>query len=137
MDRGALYIGMDLGTFKTSVAASTGTRDVTYSAVGWPRDHVARAMLGRDVVFGKDIMEHRLALNIVRPFEKGVLKYNEAALPPDRVEKHKEAARLLVAHANAHRDDEPVWQISTEMFESTLALYQRDQDAAERGLRTG
>jgi rod shape-determining protein MreB len=95
---------MDLGTFKTSVASSTGGRDVVFSAVGWPKDHVARTLLGRDVVFGKDIMEHRLALNIVRPFERGVLKYNEqeaAGLSQENMAKHKEAARLLVEHAVA------------------------------------
>ena len=59
MDKGVVYIGMDLGTFKTSVASSAGVRDVVYSAVGWPKDQVARTMLGREVVFGKDITEDR------------------------------------------------------------------------------
>lgn len=102
MDNGIIYIGMDLGTFKTSVASSTGVRDVLHSAVGWPKDHVARTMLGRDLIFGKDIVEHRLALNVIRPFEKGVLKYNDGAIAgvtPEKAEKHKEAARLLVQHA--------------------------------------
>jgi rod shape-determining protein MreB and related proteins len=104
MDKGITYIGMDLGTFKTSIASSTGCRDVVPSAVGWPRDHVARTMLGRDIVFGKDLTEHRLALHVVRPFEKGVLKYNglkETGVRPEEVEKHKQAARLLVEHAVA------------------------------------
>ena len=104
MDKGIVFVGMDLGTFKTSVAASHGVRDVVPSAVGWPRDHVARTMLGRDVVFGKDIIEHRLALNVIRPFERGVLKYNshaDAGLPAEKVEQHKLAARLLVEHAVA------------------------------------
>ena len=104
MDSNIVYVGMDLGTFKTSVASSTGTRDVIPSAVGWPRDHIARAMLGRDVVFGKDVLEHRFAMNVVRPFEKGVLKYNDAdaaGVPLDQIDRHRKAARLLVKHAVA------------------------------------
>ena len=104
MDTTVVHVGMDLGTFKTSVASSTGVRDVLYSAVGWPKDHVARTMLGREVIFGKDIMEHRLALDIVRPFEKGLLKYNSeqgAALSQASMQKHKAAAKLLVEHAVA------------------------------------
>ena len=102
MTKEVVYIGMDLGSFKTSVASSTGLRDVLQTAVGWPRDHFARTLLGRDVVFGKDLIEHRLALNVVRPFEKGVFKYNtikECGLRPEDVKMHQEAARLLVEHA--------------------------------------
>jgi len=104
MQDNIVYIGMDLGTFKTSVVSSTGARDVVHSAVGWPKDHVARALLGRDVVFGKDVVQQRLALNVVRPFERGVLKYvdqTDAKMPKEKVEKHREAARLLVEHAVA------------------------------------
>jgi rod shape-determining protein MreB len=104
MDKDVVFIGMDLGTFKTSVASSTGVREAILSSVGWPRDLIGRTMLGRDVVFGKDVVEHRLALDIVRPFEKGVLKYNDAGaagVPLDQLHRHREAARLLVEHAVA------------------------------------
>src|SRR4051794_2500689 len=104
MDQEVVFIGMDLGTFKTSVASSTGMRDAIPSSVGWPRDHIARTLLGRDVIFGKDVIEHRLALEVVRPFEKGVLKYNtpgEAGVPVEQMQQHREAARLLVEHAVA------------------------------------
>ena len=52
-----------------------------------------------------------------------------------RVPRHlfKFLYRLLVAHTNAHTDAEPVWRISPATFESTLALYQRDQEAFDRG----
>jgi rod shape-determining protein MreB and related proteins len=99
---GIHYIGMDLGTFKTSVASSRGIRDVLPSAVGWPKDHIARTMLGREVVFGKDVIEQRMALKVVRPFEKGVLKYaapKETGLAADQVGVNMVAARLLVEHA--------------------------------------
>jgi hypothetical protein len=54
-----------------------------------------------------------------------------------RVPRHmfKFLYRLFVAHCNAHTDEQPVWKISGERFESTFALYQRDQDAVDRGMR--
>ena len=97
-----VYVGMDLGTFKTSVASSTGYRDVLPTAVGWPKDHIARTMLGRDVVFGKDLTEHRLALDVVRPFEKGALKYVDAAaagMNAKQVEKHALATKLVIEYS--------------------------------------
>jgi rod shape-determining protein MreB and related proteins len=102
MTEKALFIGMDLGTFKTSVVASNGRRDVVYSAVGRPKDHVARALLGRDLIFGSEIIERRLALDVIRPFARGSLKYlgeTESGVAPGDVARHVEAARLLVEHA--------------------------------------
>jgi hypothetical protein len=53
-----------------------------------------------------------------------------------RVPRHlfKFLYRLLVAHCNAHTDESPVWRIPSELFESTLALYRRDQENFDRGL---
>jgi hypothetical protein len=45
--------------------------------------------------------------------------------------------RLLVVHCNSHSDENPVWHISPETFESTLALCLRDQDAFDRGVGAG
>jgi rod shape-determining protein MreB len=106
----ATYIGMDLGTFKTSATSSNGRRAVVQTAVGWPKDHVAKAMLGRDVIFGEDIREHRMALQVVRPFEKGVLKYNDATtcgVDEQQLDHHREAARLIVEHAVALTEPTP------------------------------
>jgi rod shape-determining protein MreB len=99
-----VIVGMDLGTFKTSVASSAGLRDVIPTAVGWPKDHIARTMLGRDVVFGKDLVDHRLALEVVRPFEKGALKFVDASsmgMTEKQVEKHALATRLVIEYAVA------------------------------------
>jgi hypothetical protein len=56
-----------------------------------------------------------------------------------RVPRHlfKFMYRLIVAHCNAYTDEAPNWKISSERFESVLALYTRDQDAFDRGLRAG
>jgi hypothetical protein len=56
-----------------------------------------------------------------------------------RVPRHlfKFLYRLFVAHCNAHTDENPVWQISGETFESVLVIYQRDQDAMDRGMGPG
>jgi rod shape-determining protein MreB and related proteins len=98
---GVLYIGMDLGCYKTSVAATNGTREVVHSIVGWPKDPVSRKMLGKDIVFGDEAVKHRLALETVRPFEKGALKFadNESAgVAPEKVARYKEAAKELVKY---------------------------------------
>ncbi|MCE5301914.1 MAG: hypothetical protein LLF97_02255 [Planctomycetaceae bacterium] len=56
-----------------------------------------------------------------------------------RVPRHlfKFLYRLFTTHCNAHTEDNPEWKISNATFESTLALYQRDQDAFDRGVGAG
>lgn len=61
------------------------------------------------------------------------------ALRTLRVPRHlfKFLYRTFVAHANSHTDENPAWQISSATFESTLALYQKGQDAHDRGAGAG
>ncbi len=61
------------------------------------------------------------------------------ALRTLRVPRHlfKFLYRVFVQHANSHTDENPQWKISSATFESVLALYQRDQDAFDRGLGAG
>ena len=56
-----------------------------------------------------------------------------------RVPRHlfKFIYRLLIAHCNAYTDEAPEWKISSERFETVLALYGRDQDAVDRGMKAG
>jgi rod shape-determining protein MreB len=59
-------------------------------------------MLGRDVIFGEEIWQQQLALDVVRPFRRGALKFTDGAdvgIRPEDIAKHTEAARLLVKHA--------------------------------------
>ena len=56
-----------------------------------------------------------------------------------RVPRHlfKFMYRLFTAHCNAYTEEQPAWKISSATFESALALYQRDQDAFDRGVGAG
>lgn len=56
-----------------------------------------------------------------------------------RVPRHlfKFMYRLITTHCNAYSDADPTWRIPPSTFESVLALYQRDQDAFDRGEGAG
>jgi rod shape-determining protein MreB len=70
-----VYLGVDLGTSRTSITTSTGVRETVWSYVGYPKDHVARKKFGgRDVIFGKEAVDNRMALDLVRPLAGGAIK---------------------------------------------------------------
>lgn len=69
----ALYVGIDLGTSRTSVSASNGTRHTLLSYVGYCRDVVARRRLGKRILIGQEALDNRLALDLVRPLKNGVV----------------------------------------------------------------
>jgi rod shape-determining protein MreB len=97
---GILYVGIDLGTSHTSISASNGVRETVKSVVGYPRDVVSRKLLQKDVLFGQEAIENRLALDIYRPLEKGVIKYSGAAgASNDEVAGNMDAARALIQYA--------------------------------------
>lgn len=56
-----------------------------------------------------------------------------------RVPRHvfKFLYRLLVTHCHAHSAEQPSWVISSQLFETTLAVYQREQATLDRGLTSG
>lgn len=137
MNKDVLYVGMDLGSFKTAVVASNGRRENLLTAVGWPKDHVARAMLGRDVVFGEDLIRQRLAIDVVRPFAKGALKYlshDKAGFPDASLARHKEAARLLVREAVSRLEPPegvPVYGVIGAPSRATIENKQAIMDAVQ------
>jgi len=85
-----LHIGIDLGTSRSAVVASNGKRAWEESYVGWPRDFVAKKMLGKSILFGEEALENRLSVNLVRPLEQGVIR--------DGTIRDEEAVRELVHH---------------------------------------
>lgn len=92
-----LKVGIDLGTSRSSVTASNGERHVVESYVGWPADMVARKVLKKEVLVGRDALENRSMLELFRPLEEGLIKEgssrDEAAV--------KELLRHLLALAGA------------------------------------
>jgi len=74
---GILYLGVDLGTSRTSVSASNGVRETVLSWVGYPKDVVSRKLLQQDVLFGEEALEKRLSLEMFRPLHHGVLKCSD------------------------------------------------------------
>jgi rod shape-determining protein MreB len=85
-----LYIGIDLGTSRSAVAASNGQRHWVESYVGWPKDFVSRKLLGKSILFGAEALQNRMSLNLVRPLEYGVIREGTA--------REEEATRELIHH---------------------------------------
>src|SRR3712207_5152101 len=70
----ALLLGMDVGTSRSSIVSMSGTRKTVETYVGYARDPVSRKMLKTDVLYGKAALDNRLAVDLYRPLEKGVIK---------------------------------------------------------------
>ena len=86
---GRLYVGIDLGTFQSTIASSAGAMHSIETVVGRPKDPVARNFLKRDVLFGADALKNKLACNLYRPMAAGVAQDDDANLA---------AAKAFVSH---------------------------------------
>jgi rod shape-determining protein MreB len=69
-----LKVGIDLGTSRSSVTASNGARHVVESYVGWPADMVARKVLKKEVLVGREALDNRTMVDLFRPLEEGLIK---------------------------------------------------------------
>lgn len=85
-----LLIGIDLGTSRSSISTSEGKRIMVESFVGWPVDMVARKVLKRSVLVGREAIENRTMLDLHRPLEQGLLKEGS--------DKAQQAVRQLLSH---------------------------------------
>src|ERR671922_2603940 len=85
-----LCIGIDLGTSRSSISASNGERHVVDSYVGWPVDMVARKLVKKTVLVGREALDNRSMLDLRRPLELGVIKEGSG--------KDEEAVHELLRH---------------------------------------
>ncbi len=105
-DHGVLYLGIDLGTSRTSVSSSNGVRETIESFVGYPKDPIARKLLKKDVLFGTEAREKRLSLNLYRPLEHGVLKFNaEGEEVPEELRAAQDLVKEIVRQAKPRKDE--------------------------------
>src|SRR5438045_6932252 len=105
MDQGmaedVLLVGIDLGTSRSSIVALNGVRKTVESYVGYPKDAVSRKMLKADVLYGRAALDNRLALELYRPLEKGVIKGTYEGTEggtKDEEKKNLQAAQELIKH---------------------------------------
>lgn len=89
-DDDVLFVGIDLGTSRSSISAGNGTREWIESYVGWPRDFISLQVVGRPVLFGAEALKNRLSLDLCRPLEHGVIK--------EGIEKSEEAVKEIIRH---------------------------------------
>jgi rod shape-determining protein MreB and related proteins len=87
---GDLFVGIDLGTSRSSISTSDGQRHVVESYVGWPVDMVAKKLVKKSVLVGREALDNRPMLDIRRPLERGLLKEGS--------EKDQQAVRQLLSH---------------------------------------
>jgi len=85
-----LFVGIDLGTSRSSISASNGTREWIESFVGWPKDFIAQQVIGKPVLFGAEALEHRLSLDFCRPLERGIIR--------EGIERSDEAVKEIIRH---------------------------------------
>lgn len=82
------YVGIDLGTSRTSVATSTGVRMTVDTVVGYAKDMISKKRLGANYLLGKDAIKNRLALNMIWPMVNGVIQSEDS--------RNLEATRLIM-----------------------------------------
>ncbi|MDW7772723.1 MAG: MamK family actin-like protein [Desulfobulbaceae bacterium] len=85
-----LVVGIDLGTSRSAISATNGKKKWVESYVGWPKDFIARKVVGEPILFGEDAIRHRLSLDLYRPLKNGVIK--------EGTTRDEEAVKELIRH---------------------------------------
>jgi len=105
-----VHVGIDLGTSRTVISCDNGVRTCVASFVGYPKDAVSSKLIGREVVFGEEALKYRMALDLYKPLDKGVIKHSDSSTGADAAMRDKsfDATRHLLKHMiNLVLEDEP------------------------------
>ena len=49
-----MIVGIDLGTSRSAISASNGKKKWVESYVGWPKDFIAKKVVGAPILFGEN-----------------------------------------------------------------------------------
>jgi rod shape-determining protein MreB len=85
-----LFVGIDLGTSRSAISSNNGRREWVESYVGWPKDFIAEQVVGKPILFGAEALQHRLALDLCRPLERGIIK--------EGIESSERAVKEIIRH---------------------------------------
>jgi rod shape-determining protein MreB len=85
-----LIVGVDLGTSRSAIPANNRKKRWVDSYVGWPKDFIAKKVVGKSILFGEEALANRLSLELSRPLAYGVIK--------EGVERDEEAVHALFKH---------------------------------------
>ena len=102
-----IRVGIDLGTSRSAISSSIGGQFVVDSFVGWPTDLVARKVLKRDLVIGRDALDNRTMLDLHRPLERGLIKEGserdlQAAEPAEGVQDRRPFGGMGIRRRHEH-----------------------------------
>ncbi len=68
-----LILGIDLGTDQSAVIANSGYQNRTSSVIGYPKDIVSLKHLGRQQIFGEDVIKYHTCCETYHPLDGGVI----------------------------------------------------------------
>src|SRR5215468_11962493 len=126
-----LHVGIDLGTSRSSISASNGGRHVVESYVGWPVDMVARRLVKKPILFGREALDSRPMLDLRRPLERGLIKEGS--------ERDELAVRELLRHLISlagGRDGQPIRAVVGVPAEA-LRVSRQNLRSAVKGVAEG
>ncbi|MBF0254297.1 MAG: rod shape-determining protein [Candidatus Omnitrophica bacterium] len=131
-DKDALFVGIDLGTSRTSIATSTGVREVVPTYVGYPKDAIGHELLGTEPLFGELALKHRLSVDLVRPLAHGVIQEESKGGKNRNLTAAQELVRHLLGKAKA-QPGQPVYGVIGAPARASIASKRILIDAA-RGI---